>query len=145
MILLRSRFLCRGDGYAISVAGRLGDHKEARIFTAAIEYLMRYLGGHGKPGERREAMLFISDFEGELARQHVEELRCVVVQMTFLGGAGRHALFDNAQVFGAMEVPAVAELISDGAGPVIVLGSFMTDGLHHVQLNSLGVPKHPSC
>jgi hypothetical protein len=107
---------------AISVAGRLGDHKEARIFDTAIEYLMRRLCRYGEAARWCELILFTIKFDYEFAREYVEKLRCALMQMTLLSGAGWHTLFDNAQAFGTMEVPAIACLSADGAWPRIVLG-----------------------
>ena len=119
----------------VSVAGRLRDDEKTRVFPAAIEDLMRCLRGDGESGRCREPMLFTGEFDDEFAGEYVEELCCALVEMALLGGAGRHALFDNAEGFGAMKMPAVAEKLADGiwirdTGPRVVLGVGNTDGLH---------------
>ena len=118
------------SGHAISVAGRLGDDEEARVFSAAIENLMRRLWGNGEAGRWHEPMLFAIELDGELAGEHIEELCCTLMEVTLLGGGGRHALFDDAQGIGAMEVPAVAKMLADGARPGVVLGVAGADRTH---------------
>jgi len=110
------------DSYPIPVAGRLGDDEETRVLGAAIEDLMRRLGGYRESGEGREPMFFAIELDGQFPNEHIEELCCVLVKMAPLGGSGRHAFFDDAEGCGAMEVPAVAGVLAYGAGPGIVLG-----------------------
>ena len=118
------------SGHAISVAGRLGDDEEARVFSAAIENLMRRLWGNGEAGRWHEPMLFAIELDGELAGEHIEELCCTLMEVTLLGGGGRHALFDDAQRIGAMEMPAVAGMLAGGTRPGVVLGVAGADGTH---------------
>ncbi len=56
-------------------------------------------------------MLFTIELDGEFAGEHIEELRRALVEVALLSGAGRHALFDDAEGIGAMEVPAVATML----------------------------------
>ena len=54
-------------------------------------------------------MLFTGSFDSELTSEHIEELCCALMQVALLGRARRHALFDDAEVAGTMEMPAVAQ------------------------------------
>ena len=110
------------DSYPIPMAGRVGDDEEARVLGAAIEDLMRRLGGNKESGEGSELMFFAIELDGQFFNKHIEELCYVLVIMAPLGGSGRHAFFDDAEGCGAMEVPAVAGVLAYGAGPGIVLG-----------------------
>ena len=112
----------RFDSYPITVAGRVGDDEEARVLGAAIEDLMRRLGGYRESGEWLELMFFAVELDGQFPNEHVKELGCVLMKVALLGGSRRHAFFDDAERCGAMEVPAVAGVPADGAGPGIVLG-----------------------
>lgn len=110
------------------MARRLRDHKEARVFTGAIEDLMRRLRCNGEAAAERETMLFTIELDGELTGENVEELGGVRMQVALFGGGGRHALFDHAEGAGAMEMPAVARLRADSAGPRVVFGIVGADG-----------------
>lgn len=120
------------------MAGRLGDDQKERVPVAAIEDLMGRLGGYGEAGEGREAMLFAIYFDDELAVENVEKLRRVLVEVALLRGRGRHALFDHAERCGAMQMPAVAVLFADGAGPCVVLGAASADGFHRRRPPDIG-------
>jgi hypothetical protein len=108
----------------------LRNHKEARISAAAIEDLMRRLRCNGDALAGLEEAFFATLFDGELTGEYVEELRGALVEVVLFGGAGRHALFDHAEIFGAMEMPAIARLRAAGAGPGVVLGIVVTDNPH---------------
>src|ERR1700744_2735180 len=73
-------------------------------------------------------MLFTIELEDEFTGENVEELRGVLVEVALFGGAGRHALFDHAEIYGAMEMPAIARLRAADAGPGVVLGVVDADG-----------------
>ena len=113
---------------SIAMTGRLGDDEETCILAAMIEDLMRRLRGYAEAGAGCEAVFFTVEFDGELAGEHVKELRRAVVHVALLGGARRHALFDHAESVGAMEVPAITHLLVNGAGPGVVLGIVGADG-----------------
>jgi hypothetical protein len=68
------------------------------------------------------------DFEGQFSLQHEEELTCVDVGVTGLAGAGRHELFDDAELRRFDEMPPVT-VISLWPSPLIVFGGFCTDTL----------------
>lgn len=120
----------RFDSYPIPVAGRVGDDEKARVLGTAIEDLMRRLGGYRESGKGREHMFFAIELDGQLANEHVKELCCVLMKMAPFGGSRRHAFFDDAERCGAMEVPAVAGVLTYGAGPGIVLGIRDADRFH---------------
>jgi hypothetical protein len=84
------------------VAGWLRDDEEARVFSAAIEDLVRRLRRNRETGRWRELMLFTVELKDEFAGEHVEELRRSLVEVALLSSIGRHALFDNAERCGAM-------------------------------------------
>jgi hypothetical protein len=110
------------DRDSIAMAGRLGDHEKARLFAATIEDLMRRQRGHGEASEWRETEFFAIEFDGEHAGEHVEELRRALMHVALLRGIGRHTFFDHAEGIRAMEMPAIAQVGTDGAGPGVVLG-----------------------
>jgi hypothetical protein len=70
-----------------------------------------------------EDVVLVLDFEREFAFEDVEELARVDMMVARLGGAGRHALFDDAEAGCADEVPAVAVV-----SPGVVLGGVGADG-----------------
>jgi hypothetical protein len=95
-------------GNPVAVAGRLRDDEEARVLVAAVENLMRCLCGDVEAHRWREPVLVTIEFDDEFAGQHVEELCRTLVEVTLLGGTGRHALFDDADGVSPDEVPTVA-------------------------------------
>ena len=75
--------------------------------------------------ENEEVVLNI---HGQFAFEHVEELARVDVGMADLAGSGRHEFFDNAEIRGFDEVPAVA-IGFLSAAPFIMFGGFDADYL----------------
>jgi hypothetical protein len=65
-------------------------------------------------------------FEREFPVQHEEELVCARVVVAYLGGAGGHELFDDAEVGRFDKVPAVA-VGALWASPFVVFGGFCAD------------------
>jgi len=108
---------------AVAVAGRLTGDEEARGSVAVIHRLMRLTGGDFDSLSRVEDVVLVLDFERELAFEDVEELAGVDVMVARLGCAGWHALFDDAEVGCADEVPTVAAV-----APGVVFGGVGADG-----------------
>src|SRR5581483_4912565 len=106
----------------------------AGVFCATIEDLMRCFSRDAKASVWGEAVLFPVEVNGELAREHVEELRGTLMMMTLFCCAGRHPLFDDAERCGAVKMPAVAGGFTDGAGPCVVLCVAGVDGCHSGRL-----------
>jgi hypothetical protein len=65
-------------------------------------------------------------FESEFPFEDVEELACARVVVTYLAGAGRHELFDDAELGRFDKVPAVA-VGALWASPFVVFGGFCAD------------------
>jgi len=93
---------------AVAVAGRLAGDEKASGGVAAIDGLMRFAWRDLDSLSCAEDVVLMLDFERELAFEDVEELARVDVMVARLGCAGRHALFDDAEVGCTDEVPAVA-------------------------------------
>jgi hypothetical protein len=60
-------------------------------------------------------MFFTIEFDDEFSGQNVEELHSPLMEVALLRATGRHALFDDAEGFRAVEVPAIAEVGADRA------------------------------
>jgi hypothetical protein len=75
-------------------------------------------------------MLFAIDLDDEFSGEHVEELHSALMEVALLRAAGRHALFDDAEGFGTVEVPAVAGLLAECTGPGVVFGVAAADDSH---------------
>jgi hypothetical protein len=117
-------------GNSIAMTGRLRDDEKARIFTTAIEDLMRRLCGYREAGEGREAVRFAIELDSELASENIEELRRPLMHVALLRAARWHALFDHAKRVCTMKMPAVTSMRADGARPYIVFGIAAADSFH---------------
>ena len=69
-------------------------------------------------------------FEGQLSLKNVEELPRMNVEVTDFTRAGRHELFDDAEVGCSDEVPAVA-VVSVRTAPFVMLGGLPGDDQCH--------------
>ena len=77
--------------------GLAGD-QDARGLGASIDGLMFLAGGDFQPFTGLENQVMMLDFEGEFSFENEEKLACVDVKMSGLTGAGRHELFDDAEL-----------------------------------------------
>src|SRR6266851_308742 len=109
---------------AVAVAGRLADDEDSHGALAAVDGLVGLAGGDLDALAGFEGEVVVLDLEGELALEDEEELPGADVVVAGLAGAGRHGLFDDVEVGGADEVPAVAVV-----SPGVVLGVGGGDGL----------------
>jgi hypothetical protein len=57
-------------------------------------------------------------------------LHSALMEVALLRAAGRHALFDDAEGFRAVEMPAIAEVCADRARPGVVFGVAAADDSH---------------
>ena len=112
---------------AVAVAGWLAGDKDASGGGAAVDGLMGLAGGYLDALPGLEGEVEVLDLEGELALEDEEELAGPEVVVAGLAGAGGHGLFDDVEVGGADEVPAVA-VGAVGAAPFVVLGGGGGDG-----------------
>jgi hypothetical protein len=112
------------------MTGRVTGDENARWVRAAVEDLMRLAGRYFEAltSLKDEALLLY--FEGQLAFKNVEELPRMNMKMTDFAGAGRHELFNNAEVGCPDEVPAVA-VVSVGTTPFVMLGGSPADDWCH--------------
>lgn len=101
--------------HPIGLTRRLRDDEEARILLPTIEDLMRRLRNHRAPGARRQIVENSRELKGKLASEHIEELGGLPVQMAPFCSAGRHALLYDTEAGGAVQVPAIAMLRTNGA------------------------------
>lgn len=114
---------------------RLAGDEDSRGFGAPIECLMLLAGGDFEAFSCMEDMGVIFDFEVEFAFEDEEELVGADVGVALLRGAWWHELFDDAEVGGFDQVPAVA-VGSLRASPLVVLRRFFVDDLSsHLGLN----------
>jgi hypothetical protein len=111
----------------VAVTGGLAGYEDAGGGGAAIDGLMRLAGGDLDSLACLEGEIVVLDLHGEFAMEDVEELAGAGVVVAGLAGAGRHELFDDAEVGSVDEVPAVAVGFV-GAAPGVVLGGVGGDG-----------------
>lgn len=102
---------------AVAVAGGLASHDDAEWSCAAVHGLVGLARSDFDALPCFEGEVVVFDFHGELAGENVEELAGSGVMVARLGGAGGHELFDDAEVGGLDELPAVAVV-----SPGVVLG-----------------------
>jgi hypothetical protein len=112
------------------MAGWLGDDEKARVLAAAVEDLMRCFYWDGQARRGHEPMFLTIELDDEFSGKHVKELHSALMEMALLRAAGRHALFDDAEGFGTVEVPAVTGLLSECTGPGVVFGIAAADDSH---------------
>jgi hypothetical protein len=103
----------RLDIGAVSVGWGLAGDEETDVGEAAVEGLVGRVGWNFEAFVWMQEDEFAGEFEGEFSGEDVEELAGLGVEVTALGGGGRHALFDDGEGWGAEEVVAVA-LVSPG-------------------------------
>ena len=108
---------------AVAVAGRLAGDDDAKRGRAAVDGLVGLAGGDFDALTWLEGEVVVLDLDGERAGEDVEELAGVGVVVAGFGGGGGHELFDDAEVGGLDEVPAVAVV-----APGVVLGGDGGDG-----------------
>ena len=80
------------------MAGWLADDQDADVGMAAVDGLMALAWEDFDSVAGAEGEFVVLDFEGQLARQAIEELARVDVMMTDFTGAGRHAFFNDAEI-----------------------------------------------
>jgi hypothetical protein len=117
--------LCRDP---IAVAWGLAGDEEAGRGRASVNSLMVLAGGDFEAfaGVKDEVVMLY--FESEFSFEHEEELACACVVVAYLAGAGRHELFDDAELGRFDKVPAVA-VGALWASPLVVFRVFCADDL----------------
>jgi hypothetical protein len=117
--------LCRDP---VVVAWGLAGDDEAGRGCAPVDSLMVLAGGDFEAfaGVKDEVVMLY--FESEFPFEHEEELACACVVVAYLAGAGRHELFDDAELGRFDKVPGVA-VGALWASPLVVFGGFCADGL----------------
>jgi hypothetical protein len=108
---------------------RLTGDEDSRGMGTSIHYLMLLAWRDLDSFACLKKKVVVIDFEGQLSLEDEEELARAGVGVTDLAGAGRHELFDNAELGVFDEVPAVA-VGSLWASPLVVLGRFDVDWRH---------------
>jgi hypothetical protein len=85
-------------GDPVAITRRLRDHQEAdRFFGVILKLVVRpWRNSYALSGQQNN--LLAIGFHDGLAGQNEEKLLGVPVEVTHLGGAGRHMLFNHAQV-----------------------------------------------
>ena len=105
--------------HAVAVAGRIRNHQELGIDGRLIANLMRLTRTDMDALTRAQYKFGSADFDGQSASQHVEELVRLLMVVTNLRSARRHAFFDDAQCGRLDEVPSIAAIT-----PRVMLGWF---------------------
>jgi hypothetical protein len=115
--------LCRDP---VAVAWGLAGDEEAASGCASVHSLMVLAGGDFEAfaGVKDEVVMLY--FESEFPFEHKKELAGVDVGVTRFAGAGRHELFDDAELGRFDKVPAVA-VGALWASPLVVFGGFCAD------------------
>lgn len=103
-----------------------GDEKEDGC-GASVDRLMMLARCYLDAFAGAKRVVVVVHLERKFAIEHIEELAGVVVMVAGFAGAGWHPLFDDAELWRAEEVPAVAL-----AAPGIVIGRFDADLSHLV-------------
>ena len=101
---------------------RLRYDQEMNLVARFIFHLVRRARWNPEPFSRTQNNGAATHFHKGLAREHVEELLRVMVEVANLRRARRHALLNYAQPRILYQVPAIAV-----AAPVVVLGGFFAD------------------
>ena len=107
--------------------GLAGD-EDSGGFVAAVGGLMVLAGGDFDTFAGAENKIVMLNLESQLSFEDVEELAGANVGVADFAGAGREELFDDAELGGFDEVPAVAG-VSLRASPLVVFGGFCADDL----------------
>src|SRR5260370_19319697 len=105
------------------LGGGLAGDEDAHGALAAVDGLVGLAGGDLDSLAGLEGEVVVLDLEGELALEDEEELAGTGVVVAGLPGAGGHQLFDDVELWGADEVPAIAVVAPD-----VVLGVGGGDG-----------------
>jgi len=108
--------------FPIPVRRRLRNNEEMNLFTRVIPNLMRCSGGNPNPLASIQLHQTATHFHKGLAREHVEELLRVMVEVANLRRARRHALLNHAELRVPYQVPTIATVTPD-----VVLGRQFAD------------------
>jgi hypothetical protein len=112
------------------MAWRLAGNDDPHRGSAAVHSLVLLTCGDLDSFASTEQQLMTVDLEGQLSIKDKEELAGMNMRVTYLAGARRHELFDDAKLGRLDEVPAVA-VRSIWTTPLIVFGGFCVDDLRH--------------
>lgn len=101
---------------------RMRDDKEVNLITRVIPHLVRSSRGNPNPLTGVQHYFTATDFHDSFAREYVEELLCVMVEVANLRRARRHEFLNHAQLRILYQVPAIA-----ARAPDVVLGRQFAD------------------
>jgi hypothetical protein len=107
---------------SIAMAGRLARDHYAEGIRSVIRGLMLLPGGNLDPFPFFEDALVMFDLHGEFAFEHIKKLAGVDVGVAGFAGICGHQFFDDAEIGGFDQVPAVAV-----GSPFIMFGGFYAD------------------
>jgi hypothetical protein len=110
------------------VAWGLTGDQHSHWFGAAIYCLMALAWRYFESFASVKNKVVMFYFHGQFSFQHEEKLARVDVEVAGFAGAGRHELFDDAELGSLDEVPAVA-VGTLRASPLVMLGRFCADDL----------------
>jgi hypothetical protein len=108
------------------MAWGLARNKHSYRICTSVERLVRLTGGDFDALSGLKNIVQPIDFKDQDSFEDVEELSGMMVVVAALTCAGRHELFDDAEVWRFDQVPAVA-IGSEVASPLVVVGGVCTD------------------
>jgi len=107
---------------AVGVAFGLRDHKQANRPGGWIANLVALAREHANSAPRADQRGLAFNLHQDFSTENVEELLCLLVVMSSLGGARRYEFLDDAQLIMIDEIPGVAV-----AAPAVVFRVFPAD------------------